>query len=386
MTSLASRRKYLRIADYLRVFIRRNGLKGGDLLPTEAELCTTFDCSRGPVRKAMDLLIQTGHIERRRGSGSYVREPTIHYATQSWGLILSNATISEHANFIRAFCVRASEQETRIYVGLTSDDSDAEREFINSLRRRKVSGVVKFATKPEYEEEMRELLRGLGLPYVIVNDFWGERTRDNYLAYDECASVEMAVEHLAGLGHRRMALLDSSGWTRTHAVDAFIRALERFGLPATDEHLLLFDTTQPPALERLYCHEGLNPTALVVMYDVMAVHLLTRLKQMELRVPQDVSVVNLNGRPLDAPPGVDLTCTIPPFQVMAEEALKMVQESNDLSKVRQHLYRPKLYVGNSTTDVRESMLNQTAGDADAVRPRLNRVERRKEGASDLLRS
>jgi DNA-binding GntR family transcriptional regulator len=44
----------------------------GDRLPTEGELCVTYNLARGTVRQALDRLQQLGMIERRAGAGTRV--------------------------------------------------------------------------------------------------------------------------------------------------------------------------------------------------------------------------------------------------------------------------------------------------------------------------
>lgn len=45
----------------------------GDLLPSEKELATLYDVSRNTLRKALKTLEEEGMIERRHGSGTYLR-------------------------------------------------------------------------------------------------------------------------------------------------------------------------------------------------------------------------------------------------------------------------------------------------------------------------
>jgi GntR family transcriptional regulator of arabinose operon len=47
----------------------------GQRLPSESELVKTFHASRPTVNKALRELQLTGYIDRRAGSGSYVRTP-----------------------------------------------------------------------------------------------------------------------------------------------------------------------------------------------------------------------------------------------------------------------------------------------------------------------
>lgn len=67
--------RYRQIAGLLRSRISSGKLKPGDSLPTEMELCETFDISRHTARDALRLLSEDGLIERRRGAGTIVTTP-----------------------------------------------------------------------------------------------------------------------------------------------------------------------------------------------------------------------------------------------------------------------------------------------------------------------
>jgi GntR family transcriptional regulator len=52
--------------------IRSGKWRPGETIPTEREICETFQVSRITARQALQQLVQEGAIERRRGSGSRV--------------------------------------------------------------------------------------------------------------------------------------------------------------------------------------------------------------------------------------------------------------------------------------------------------------------------
>ena len=52
-------------------------LKENDKLPSESEICKTYNLSRTIVRMAMNILEQEGYIYKLRGKGSYVSFPKI---------------------------------------------------------------------------------------------------------------------------------------------------------------------------------------------------------------------------------------------------------------------------------------------------------------------
>jgi GntR family transcriptional regulator len=65
---------YHQLADLLLARIERGDLAPGSRLPSEPELSRTHSIGRPTVRQATELLVQRGLIERRRGSGTFVRE------------------------------------------------------------------------------------------------------------------------------------------------------------------------------------------------------------------------------------------------------------------------------------------------------------------------
>jgi GntR family transcriptional regulator len=66
---------YHQLAELLSARISRGELAPGARLPSEPALSKTHGIGRPTVRQALDVLAERGLIERRRGSGTYVREP-----------------------------------------------------------------------------------------------------------------------------------------------------------------------------------------------------------------------------------------------------------------------------------------------------------------------
>ena len=67
---------YQRLRDQIAGEITRNVWAPGSAIPTEAELAQTHKVAVGTVRKAIDLLVAEGLIERSQGRGTYVRRPS----------------------------------------------------------------------------------------------------------------------------------------------------------------------------------------------------------------------------------------------------------------------------------------------------------------------
>lgn len=64
---------YQRLRDELGARIASQQWRPGEAIPTEAELVKQFSASVGTVRKAIDMLVAEGMLERFQGRGTFVR-------------------------------------------------------------------------------------------------------------------------------------------------------------------------------------------------------------------------------------------------------------------------------------------------------------------------
>jgi GntR family transcriptional regulator len=69
---------YYQIRDQLAVRIAEGEWSLEQALPSENQLAEEAGLSVGTIRKAMQLLVDEGLVERRRGSGTYLRRPVFH--------------------------------------------------------------------------------------------------------------------------------------------------------------------------------------------------------------------------------------------------------------------------------------------------------------------
>lgn len=67
-----SPRKRVSVTDQIKDFILTKGLKSGDLMPTETEICAELGVSRSSVREAIRTLAALDIVEVKHGYGTYV--------------------------------------------------------------------------------------------------------------------------------------------------------------------------------------------------------------------------------------------------------------------------------------------------------------------------
>ncbi|MCR4435468.1 MAG: GntR family transcriptional regulator [Clostridiales bacterium] len=66
---------YFKLAEDIKQQVFSGKLKPGDMLPTEAQLCSQYGISRMTARQGLKLLVDEGMVESFRGKGSFVAQP-----------------------------------------------------------------------------------------------------------------------------------------------------------------------------------------------------------------------------------------------------------------------------------------------------------------------
>lgn len=74
---------YSQLVSIIKRNISAGTLTAGALLPSEAELCRTFDISRSTVRQAIGALESDGLVVRKQGRGTFVAEPKMRRRTEN---------------------------------------------------------------------------------------------------------------------------------------------------------------------------------------------------------------------------------------------------------------------------------------------------------------
>lgn len=186
-------------------------------------------------------------------------------------------------------------------------DAEHEREAYRRLAAGRVDGVL--LTDLRVDDARPALLAGLDLPALAVGHQRGSTLPQ--VALDDRSGVRAVVDHLADLGHRRLAHIAGSQAV-VHGVDrleAFREAVASRGLPDP----VVYDGDFSPASGAAAAHRWLAdrtgstpgggggaPTAIVAAGDLMATAAMAVLARAGVRVPQDVSVTGFDDAVLAA--------------------------------------------------------------------------------------
>jgi len=240
----------------------------------------------------------------------------------------------------------------------TDNDADRERALVTSLLWRQVEGLI--VATALLEHPLLDQLHAQGTRMVLVN----RRTEGlsvPSVAPDDTTGIELAMAHLAGLGHRRVLHLagppsTSTGRLRARAYQNCVRSL---GLVEDPRLLRVCDhwkEADGAAAMRRVMDEGVEFTAVVAGNDLIALGCYDVFAERGIRCPADISVVGFNDMPfVDKLQPPLTTVAIPHYEVGAEAGRLLLGAIEAPARVpRSNLLPPTLAVRGSTAAARGS--------------------------------
>lgn len=264
---------------------------------------------------------------------------------------------------------------------IANTDNDAERERVayEAMSARQVDGFIAATARRDHWLLADRVESGPKL--VLVN-----RRVDSdaipAVTGDDHEGVRLAVEHLAELGHRRIAHIAGSqtlytGWCRHQG---FVDAMEARGLEP-DPGLIVYSQAFTEREGARCCSDLLDRrrdfTAIVAGNDLLALGCYDALEARGLNCPDDVSVVGYNDMPFVdrfRPPLT--TVRVPHYELGATAAELMLEQLQERqAPPRQLLLAPELVVRGSTATVRNSIGN-ARGSTTRQRPSQKRSQQR----------
>src|SRR5580658_4323327 len=211
------------------------------------------------------------------------------------GLIVSEITNPFFPELVQEFDNLAVAQGYEVLVGSTNYDPARTESLIRRMLQRNVDGVAVMTFG--IEEELVQKLVEREFPLVFV-DAGPNLPNIRVLKVNYGEGIRQAVQHLAALGHRRIAFISGPLRLRSAVArrDAFRKSMAELGLSVPADHIVEGDHTMEGgigAMERLTAANEV-PTAVMCSNDMTAIGALHALYRTTHHVPEEISVVGFD--------------------------------------------------------------------------------------------
>lgn len=305
MTIDEKKPRYRVIRDELRRDIANGQYETGERLPSDAQLAERFQTSRLTVIRALRDLESEGLVQRKAGSGTFVR-PAAASTARVFGILMPDLGDGEVFEPISQGIARAAESshQTVLWGGAYptgNSKEDYALELSQYFIQRKVSGVF-FAPveltphQDDVNQRIAAELEGAGIHIVLLDRCirpFPNRSRFDLVGIDNRRAGYRMARHLIERGAKRVAYVYRSGSAPTVSarLAGFREAVSEFS-PGSDGLAFASDASDIGAVARFM--EQCRPDGIVCANDLTAAKLMHHLLKLGVRVPEDVRMVGIN--------------------------------------------------------------------------------------------
>jgi LacI family transcriptional regulator len=346
-----------------------NGRVGpGGRLPSEAQLCRKFGVSRPTVGRALRELQEQGLIDRRVGSGTYVRSsrpsapagaprPLALLVPGLGKIEIFEVICGELAGLARVHdfsILWGGNARPRVDVDMSTQEAE---DLADLFVEKGVAGVffAPFEHTPDRDPANRRIVekfRLAGIPLILLDRDLGpfpHRSPYDLVGIDNFAGGYLLAEHLIKLGAKRLAFVTRPLSAATvHARIAGARAaLTAHGIEPDEPFVQVGDPTDPTFVRR--AAPGRRVEAVICTNDLTAAQFMQSLARLKIAVPRSLRVVGFDDVRYATLLPVQLTTMQQPCREIAAAAFQAMREriADPAVPPRSILLTPRLIVRES---------------------------------------
>lgn len=268
------------------------------------------------------------------------------------GLLVPSLTNPMYGHIAREIETIAQQQHGfRLLIGSTYRDRDKESAFFDDLLAQGVRRVIVVSSLADERHFEQAVERGMTVVSYDRGATPGKPSRVAHVMPDNYEAAYNATRHLIAHGHRRLAFATVAGMTmsRSAKIDGFHAAADAAGLQASAQVLdggalneygdaVIAEVGRATALKLAALPE--RPTGIVALNDLMALGLMAGLREAGLSVPQEVSVVGIDGLFLSALANPGLSTVPLPVREMAQAMVDLAMTGGGAGPSADRVFAP----------------------------------------------
>lgn len=340
--------------------------KPHEKIPTESELMSIFSVSRHTIRRAISDLDTQQYVYRIQGSGIYLsdwKQSDLHLKmNKNVGVLTTHISNYIFPDIIRGVENTLYDESYSLLLSSTNNNVMFENSNLKNLLAHKIDGLILEPTKSAYQSQNIGYLNNIisrNIPFVMINASYSDIKAPS-LRVDDFSGGKIATEHLISLGHKNIMGIfkvdDSQGINR---MNGFITQCEKREISSSPNQILTYlseevEAILPNRIEVILKSEQ-RPTGIFCYNDEIAYMTLHIAHKLNLKIPQDLSIIGFDDSTLSRVMDPKLTSVTHPKEKMGIDAakliIKLINNDNKFEDSDSILYEPKLVIRKSTASL-----------------------------------
>jgi LacI family transcriptional regulator len=228
--------------------------------------------------------------------------------TETLGLIIPDIANPFFADLAKSIELEARLKGFSIILCDSREDITVENELIDLLLGHKVDGIIIAPVGTSFDHLIR--IREYGVSLVIV-DRYSPELELPYITSDNFQGAFDAVNYLISLGHREIACIQGirNSQPNRERVKGYMEALKRHGIEL-DNSLIIgedFSIENGYKQARILFSSDDPPTAIFALSNLISLGVIKAIKEIGLKIPDQVSLISFDEQPYSAYLGTPLT-------------------------------------------------------------------------------
>lgn len=200
------------------------------------------------------------------------------------------------------------------------------------------------------QDEWISQFRSTSIPTVLLDNYIKKNPAVSYIGTDSFEGIDDAIEHLTGLGHTRIGLINGSrnSMISDQRWQAYADSMTAHGLPFSEDtmpYAYFVPEAAKPHVDKLL---SMGITAILCGNDLIASGVIAECRARGVRVPEDISVIGFDDIPISAKLDPPLTTIRQDRIELGKCGFYALNSLIDHVPISKTLLRPQLIVRGST--------------------------------------
>ncbi len=283
---------------------------------------------------------------------SAVAQSLLSQRTHTIGMVITTTADPFPVNIVGGVEEVAQAAGYSVFLSSSHNNPEQEMAVVETFHRRRVDAII--VTSSRLGSVYSSELDRIEVPIVLINN----QEEGEYLhsvTVDDVQSAQTAVEHLLGLGHRRIGYVGAANRPKSNRrrVMGYEAALIAAGVPL-DPSLVIApvdETDVDQGRKGLDCLLQAGATAAFCYNDRTAIGVLIECRQRNISVPEQLSIVGFDDIEIASYVTPPLTTIHQPRYQLGKLAMQMVLDLLDGKSVQDKVLNCNVVVRQSTARV-----------------------------------
>lgn len=244
------------------------------------------------VRKEMKKL---GYYPNLQARSLVVR------SSETIGIVMPNSATQALQNpffpeVLRGISMKAHENQFGVYLTTGITDDEIFQQVVSMVQGKRVDGITLLYSRTD--DRIMNYLLEEKFPFTVIGRPYKNAERITYVDNDNIFITKQVTDYLINLGHRKIAYIGVN-LDNVYTIDrlqGYKQALDEAGIPYDETYIIheecLKSKGKQGIIDFLASHE--SPTAIVVTDDFTAIELMSYSEELNIKVPEEISIVSFN--------------------------------------------------------------------------------------------